>query len=453
MLCRSARRVTSTKRARAFAFSALSMITLSYLTIVGASSASAVEPQVQPAVKPVISQLEITSMKVHYEMSINPFGHGSVVVQYVVRNTGNVLAGAHQVVRVGGMQAGGSTGLPDISVIEPGHGVVLDARVNDVPPAGRLAAEVLLAPRAEDRVAGPAIPSRLRHQSFTALPVGAVATIVLAFLACLHLGLRLMSRVSGRRSTPTSRIMRARRALLAAGVAAGALAVAAPAHAVTTGDLAVSPIKGHDNSSITVTTQGPCPAGNALIGRIFGRGFPPNGQNVVANTQLTAFPKTTSGGLIIPFGQTIRDFENQQDNPVPLGGSYRVVISCRDKIRPASLGDFATTITFTSPRDYAAPAASFTPTPRADPNGTTSDTGITPVGPSPPSLVGGVQPGGSGPSAHATPGSTTANGATPSSSSSSSTGTLILLFVLGVLGASAVFLVGARLRRNRSAPA
>lgn len=196
-----------------------------------------------------------------------------------------------------------------------------------------------------------------------------------------------------------------------------------------------------------MTTEYACAAGDAIIAKIYGTGFPASGQIVVSNSPITAYPKTTAGGMIIPLAETIRDFEDLQDNPVALGGEYRIVVTCRDKIKPTSLGDFVTTLTFTTPRLYTAAQAGFTPPPRAE--GSSNVNPNSPVNPSAPAPGLGAAPSpGSG--IGSTNGIPNAAASTAGKRSSSlSVGELALVFALGVLGAGGLFYAGARLNGAR----
>ena len=153
--------------------------------------------------------------------------------------------------------------------------------------------------------------------------------------------------------------------LLGAAVVVG---LATPAVAASVG-LAISPANGNDRSVITVSTQGPCEHGTNIIGRLFGTGFPKDGQVVVGNSATTAYPKTTAGGYVVPLAMTMRDFQNLQDEPTPLSGTYRIEIACRDNVKPAVLQAFNGTLTITAPRTFSTSDPGFTPTPAPqDPN-------------------------------------------------------------------------------------
>ena len=132
------------------------------------------------------------------------------------------------------------------------------------------------------------------------------------------------------------------------------LGPAGPAAASTAGSLSVTPANGRDDSTVTLRTSGPCPSGTNLIARIFGHGFPAEGQVIVGNSALTAYDRTPTGGYVVPLQMPLRDLMNLQHNPTPLAGTYRLVVTCRTNTGRADLGDFTGTLRFASPRSYVA---------------------------------------------------------------------------------------------------
>jgi hypothetical protein len=165
---------------------------------------------------------------------------------------------------------------------------------------------------------------------------------------------------------------------VAGGVAlSSAVLLGVPAsRAAPIGTLVFDPATGTNDSTVTVTTSGPCTAPNAtsLQAKLFGAGFPAGGQVVVANSPLSAYPVTPAGGYIVPLGDTLQGFANLQSPPATLSGRYDVVLTCRTNVSQASLGDFTGSIWFTSPTQYqnTDPAPTTTATPTPPPTTTTS---------------------------------------------------------------------------------
>ena len=121
-----------------------------------------------------------------------------------------------------------------------------------------------------------------------------------------------------------------------------------------------APASGLDVSALVVGTSGPCPAGDFVTVRVLGAGFPEDGLNVVAVSAVAIYPTTSSGGLELAFGNTMKAFASKQNPPAVLAGRYEVVATCRRKLAPQSLGSFRGTFWFTTPTTYQTtdPAAS-----------------------------------------------------------------------------------------------
>lgn len=146
-------------------------------------------------------------------------------------------------------------------------------------------------------------------------------------------------------------------------LAATVLLSAAPASAAVVGTVSVSPATGTDNTPATVNTSAACPAGNNIIGRIFGAGFPAAGQTVRNNSPISSYSVNAAGGLVVPLSDTFRAFGNLQSPPVVFAGKYDIVVSCIAPLAPGtSLGDFSGSIWFTSNTAYQSTDPTTTPT-------------------------------------------------------------------------------------------
>lgn len=135
-------------------------------------------------------------------------------------------------------------------------------------------------------------------------------------------------------------------------VALGVLAVVAPvpARADPIGGVIVIPGSGSDLVAIRVRTTAGCPAqATGYYARMRGRGLPPDGQVVTANT---AAGLSRSVGFDVYFAQTMKDFA--QVNRATLGGRYDITVLCIDSFTTQSFGEFTGSLEFTSPTHYEA---------------------------------------------------------------------------------------------------
>jgi hypothetical protein len=123
---------------------------------------------------------------------------------------------------------------------------------------------------------------------------------------------------------------------------------------VAVGVVAVVPAKGTDQTAFSLVTSKPCPSGTNVIGTVFGPGLPDDGINVVPNTTLALFPKTSTGGLYMPSSNTLRNLIDQLPDPQPLKGSYRLRVECRGPAKIADLGDFTGAMVFDGHHGYLA---------------------------------------------------------------------------------------------------
>ena len=137
-----------------------------------------------------------------------------------------------------------------------------------------------------------------------------------------------------------------------AGVLAGSSAIIPSASAATVGTITVRPATGTDLTPFTLTTSGACPAGTNVIATIFGPGFTADGENIVPNLSTTIYAHTTTGGVVLPISDTLRDFANDQPDPQPLKGKYRLRVMCRMNAKLGDLGDFVGSITFNGHHGY-----------------------------------------------------------------------------------------------------
>lgn len=153
----------------------------------------------------------------------------------------------------------------------------------------------------------------------------------------------------------------------------------------------ITPSSGIAFTPLTVSTSAPCAAGDFIVVRVTGKGFPAQGENVVGASNAAIYPKNAGGGMDIPLQNHLRFFADKQVPAAVLTGRYELVVSCRKKLGVTSLADFRGALWFTSPTAYVA----------SDPAGTRASGSVAPSPPasaapnSPPPIVSDA-PGSSG---------------------------------------------------------
>ena len=234
-------------------------------------------------------------------------------------------------------------------------------------------------------------------------PAGSALTGSMLAGAALAVGLSL--------GLPTGVAHATTAAVAPAGVApAGVAAAGAVKEPPTIGGLVITPTTGLDTSTLTATSSSACPQGTNVLVKIYGRGFPADGQNVVPNSAATIYPRTPAGGLRVPLQDTLADFLKLQPGRPQLGGPYRLVLQCRNPFG-APFGQYLGTLTFSAPSTYAAQTPKSYPAPTPSPAGAG---GAGAAGAQP----GATGPGAAGPSATGFPGAPNAVAGPPTGSTS-----------------------------------
>ncbi|GAC1441171.1 MAG: hypothetical protein NVSMB55_08170 [Mycobacteriales bacterium] len=157
---------------------------------------------------------------------------------------------------------------------------------------------------------------------------------------------------------------------LTAGVTSLALAGTASAagaryNGSPVGTVNITPSAGTNQSAINYTTSAACPSGDSYYALLFGNGLPDAGEVVTSKTS-AGF---SSGAPVKGAFQNTPQFYADKNNTT-LSGTYDVVVRCTSGLSTASLGDFQSTITFSSPTAYTASSAS--PSPSASASATSS---------------------------------------------------------------------------------
>jgi hypothetical protein len=152
-------------------------------------------------------------------------------------------------------------------------------------------------------------------------------------------------------------VIRAAR-LVAISLIAAATALPVTAAHAADGSLTAVPATGMSITPMTVVTSGPCPSGDFVVVRVFGKGFPRAGENVVGVSAIKIYPTTPNGGFELPLQNHMKAFAERQSPVAVLSGRYEFVATCRAKLGVGSLGEFRGSITFTSPTRYTSAAKS-----------------------------------------------------------------------------------------------
>ena len=141
---------------------------------------------------------------------------------------------------------------------------------------------------------------------------------------------------------PTSR-------MLPAALAAGSMLLSiipftvsvSAAHADEIARMEISPAKGTLDTPIHLRLGVTCPKGapNALV-VLTGPGIAPAGENLVGNSELTAFEVDASGTMVIPVIYPLAQVQQGLPAGTVLDGDYRITMICRRPLDATSLGEF-----------------------------------------------------------------------------------------------------------------
>ena len=330
-------------------------------------------------------QLSIEGLEQTYQGGWKSLGFGRSEVDYTVRNTGNVRLSATQQVellRSFGLSSKSATPLGLTELLPNGA-----ARVHQEFPStwaiGKVRAKVTLTPAGLDQSVQN-VPTVTKETSVFVFPW--LIALILAFIALLVGGavwrrrrrrptspdlvepasgpeLETVGAGAGSHKAPVRADGSGKRRLTRSTVAvAGALALVAlgaplgsPARAaddVPVWKATVIPKSGGADDPIELQTSGGCPKpADSILGRVYGKGFPKDGENVIGNTKAGVNP---NGPFPAPLVYSIKEFMSNQPNPVALQGTYRIVVNCRTAKYPKSYGDYVAEIKFTSPTTWVA---------------------------------------------------------------------------------------------------
>lgn len=151
------------------------------------------------------AELSVEGLSARYNGTLNPFGRGTAVVTYTVRNTGNVRLGGRQTVGVAGIFGGAveASDVPDVPLLLPGGSATFTIPVAEVTPQLLMTATVRIFPLAAQGDANPPSEPVTATTQFWAVP-----WLVVGCLLLIVLLLALLFRRRRRTEPPTGRRVR-----------------------------------------------------------------------------------------------------------------------------------------------------------------------------------------------------------------------------------------------------
>lgn len=111
-----------------------------------------------------------------------------------------------------------------------------------------------------------------------------------------------------------------------------ASAAATPPPEAILGPLAIEPASGNLLTYMKVTTAGGCPGGTNSITRVFGKGFPPGGENVIGNTEVIDFGNPAANRMVAPLTITIEEARLKMPPGTTLEGVYELKLNCQEPL-------------------------------------------------------------------------------------------------------------------------
>ncbi|MCX6397522.1 MAG: hypothetical protein NTV23_13635 [Propionibacteriales bacterium] len=330
-------------------------------------------------------ELAVQDLKASYTGGWKSLGFGRSEVDYTVRNTGNVRLSARQQVemlRSFGLSSA-SRNPAEIKELLPGGFVQVHQEFGGTWAVGSVTSQVTLEPAGFDQSVQD-VPPVVKETSVFVFP-WLLAVILVLFALAVGLWFRRKRRgaqVLAAAGTPQSgttvpadalaepvaagagRPVGGKRRLTRSALALGASVVlvalvtgGTPAAHAADADppvwkAVVVAKSGGADDPIELQTSGGCPQpADSILGKVYGKGFPKDGENVIGNTKAGVNPL---GPFPAPLVYSMKEFMSEQDRPVALEGTYRFVVTCRTAKFPKSYGDYVAEIRFTSPTSWVA---------------------------------------------------------------------------------------------------
>jgi hypothetical protein len=146
-------------------------------------------------------QLSVLNLRVSHSDSLNPFGSGSAVLSFVVKNTGNELLGGKVTASVSGLFGSTSTGSQVITlpVLLPGGSYRASLRVSGIYPELVETAQVKVVPLVVKGQNDGFVPNFYASATYWSLPWAWLILFIVLVAAVIFVWLR---RRRGRRATP-----------------------------------------------------------------------------------------------------------------------------------------------------------------------------------------------------------------------------------------------------------
>lgn len=317
-------------------------------------------------------QLTIEDLKSSYSGRWKSLGFGHAAVAYTVRNTGNVrLSAKQQVEMLRSFGLSPASARPtEIKELLPGGFVRVQQSFPGTWAVGNVTAKVTLSPAGLDKSVSN-VPDVVKEISVFVFPWLLVLILVL-IVAAIGGGISWRRRRRlARKLTPDPvieelvpalpgegkhRLPRIALAVALLGLVGFGPGFVAPAQAADNGHpiwkATVLPKSGGADDPIELQTSGGCPKpADSILGRVYGKGFPKGGENVIGNTKAGVTPV---GPFPAPLAFSMKEFMSGEAHPIALTGTYRFVVTCRTAKYPKSYGDYVAEIRFANPNHWVA---------------------------------------------------------------------------------------------------
>lgn len=308
-------------------------------------------------------KLTVNNLKATYSGTWTSLGFGHPKATYTIRNSGNVrLSATQQVEMLRSFGLSSASAEPAaLKELLPGGFARVSQDFPGTWAVGNVTAKVTLSPSGLD-ASVKNVPDVVEETSVFVFPWLLVLALVLVLLGTgggvvwrrRRRARRLAAMpapVLGKHAAVVTMTLLAALALVAlGGVSAPPAQAAEDDHPVW--KAIVLPKSGGADDPIELQTSGGCPLpADSILGRVYGKGFPKEGENVIGNTMAGVTP---NGPFSAPLIYSMKEFMSNQPQPVALQGTYRFVVNCRTAKYPKSYADYVAEIRFTSPTHWVA---------------------------------------------------------------------------------------------------
>ena len=312
------------------------------------------------------AEMQVQNLTSAYEGSwTKSLGFGRPVVDYTVRNTGNVRLSATQqveILRSLGLSSAAARP-PVLKELLPGGSARVHQAFDKTWAVGNVTARVTLAPAGLDESVKN-VPDVVKESSVFVFPWLLVLVVLLLVgggvaaerrrrrLKALRLpgGSHRTGKGGAKEKVAVLSMLAVVLGVGLAGLSASPAAAAGDDHPIW--KATVLPRTGGADDPIELMTSGGCPRpADSILGKVYGKGFPKDGENVIGNTRAGVTPV---GPFEAPLAFSMKEFMSEQPQPVALSGTYRFVVNCRTAKFPKSYADYVAEIRFTGPNRWVA---------------------------------------------------------------------------------------------------